>query len=151
MAGTLRDCIYGQAVADALGVPYEFRPRGTFRCTGMMGHGSHNQPAGTWSDDTSMALAICDSYRELGRVDADDIRTRFCRWYREGAYTVDDLFDIGGATARALDQGFGCVDEWDNGNGSLMRSPWHSPMRATRTSRRFLPSRTRTAPRPKHA
>ena len=152
MAGTLRDCIYGQAVADALGVPYEFRPRGTFRCTGMMGHGSHNQPAGTWSDDTSMALAICDSYRELGRVDAGDIRTRFCRWYREGTYTVDALFDIGGATARALDQGFGCADEWDNGNGSLMRTaPWHSLMRATRTSRRFLPSRTRTAPRPKHA
>ena len=122
MAGTLRDCIYGQAVADALGVPYEFRPRGTFRCTGMVGHGSHSQPAGTWSDDTSMALAICDSYRELGRVDAEDIRTRFCRWYREGAYTVDDLFDIGGATARALDQGFGCMDEWDNGNGSLMRT-----------------------------
>lgn len=82
MAGTLRVCIYGQAVADALGVPYEFRPRGTFRCTGMVGHGSHSQPAGTWSDDTSMALAICDSYRELGRVDAEDIRTRFCRWYR---------------------------------------------------------------------
>lgn len=35
---------------------------------------------------------------------------------------MDDLFDIGGATARALDQGFGCVDEWDNGNGSLMRT-----------------------------
>ena len=42
MARTLRDCIYGQAVADALGVPYEFRLRGTFLCTGMVGHGSHN-------------------------------------------------------------------------------------------------------------
>lgn len=86
MMPTLRDCIYGQAVGDALGVPYEFRPRGTFLCTGMAGHGSHNQPAGTWSDDTSMALAICDSYRELGRIDVDDIRARFVRWYREGAY-----------------------------------------------------------------
>lgn len=57
----LRDCVYGQAVADALGVPYEFRPRGSFRCTDMAGHGSHNKPAGTWSDDTSMTLAICDS------------------------------------------------------------------------------------------
>ena len=63
---SLRDCVYGQAVGDALGVPFEFRARGTFECTGMVGNGTHGQPAGTWSDDTSMMLAICDSYRELG-------------------------------------------------------------------------------------
>lgn len=119
---TLRDCVYGQAVADALGVPYEFRPRGSFRCMGMIGHGSHDQPAGTWSDDTSMALAICDSYRELGRIDVDDVRGRFVRWYREGAYTVDGLFDIGNATREALECGHGLSGEWDNGNGSLMRT-----------------------------
>lgn len=119
---TLRDCVYGQAVADALGVPYEFRPRGSFRCTDMIGHGSHNQPAGTWSDDTSMMLAICDSYRELGRIDVDDIRGRFVRWYREGAYTVDGLFDIGNAMREALERGHGLTGEWDNGNGSLMRT-----------------------------
>lgn len=59
-------------MGDALGVPYEFRARGTFGCTGMAGHGSHNQPAGTWSDDTSMALATCDSIRATGRVDVRD-------------------------------------------------------------------------------
>ena len=122
MARTLRDCVYGQAVADALGVPYEFRPRGSFRCMDMVGHGSHNKPAGTWSDDTSMALAFCDSYRELGRIDVDDIRARFARWYREGAYTVDGLFDIGNATREALERGHGLAGEWDNGNGSLMRT-----------------------------
>ena len=122
MARTLRDCVYGQAVADALGVPYEFRPRGSFRCTDMIGHGSHNKPEGTWSDDTSMTLAICDSYRELGRIDVDDIRQRFVRWYREGAYTVDGLFDIGNATREALECGHGLAGEWDNGNGSLMRT-----------------------------
>ena len=122
MARTLRDCVYGQAVADALGVPYEFRPRGSFSCTDMVGHGSHNQPAGTWSDDTSMALAICDSYRELGRIDVDDVRGRFVRWYREGAYTVDGLFDIGNATREALERGHGLSGERDNGNGSLMRT-----------------------------
>lgn len=42
---TLRDCIYGLAVGDALGVPYEFRPRGTFECTDMTGYGTHGQPA----------------------------------------------------------------------------------------------------------
>ncbi|WP_273446350.1 ADP-ribosylglycohydrolase family protein [Thermophilibacter provencensis] len=122
MARILRDCVYGQAVADALGVPYEFRPRGSFRCTDMVGHGSHNQPAGTWGDDTSMALAICDNYRELGRIDVDDIRERFVRWYRDGAYTVNGLFDIGNATREALERGHGLAGEWDNGNGSLMRT-----------------------------
>lgn len=48
----VRDCIYGQAVGDALGVPFEFRGRDTFECTGMVGFGTHGQPAGTWSDDT---------------------------------------------------------------------------------------------------
>lgn len=119
---TLRDCVYGQAVADALGVPYEFRQRGSFRCADMVGHGSHDQPAGTWSDDTSMTLAICDSYRELGRIDVDDVRGRFVRWYREGAYTVDGLFDVGNATREALERGHGLSGEWDNGNGSLMRT-----------------------------
>ena len=37
MSAVLRDCVYGQAVADALGVPYEFRARDTFRCEGMVG------------------------------------------------------------------------------------------------------------------
>ena len=118
---TIRDCIYGLAVGDALGVPYEFRPRGSFTCDGMVGHGAHDQPAGTWSDDTSMAIATCDSIRACGRIDVKDMRSRFVRWYRDGAYTVDGLFDIGGTTARALSRGYGCAGERDNGNGSLMR------------------------------
>lgn len=119
---TLRDCVYGQAVGDALGVPYEFMGRGTFACAGMTGHGTHDQPVGTWSDDTSMALAICDSYRELGRVDVADIRARFLAWYQDDAYTCDRLFDIGNATATALRVGHGLSGERDNGNGSLMRT-----------------------------
>ncbi len=119
---TLRDCIYGQAVGDALGVPYEFMRRGTFECTDMVGGGAHGQPAGTFSDDTSMALAVCDSYRALGHIDCDDIRARFNAWYENGAYTVDGLFDIGNATMKALDSGRGCDGEWDNGNGSIMRT-----------------------------
>lgn len=122
MAAILRDCVYGLAVGDALGVPYEFMPRGSFTCTGMAGYGTHMQPAGTWSDDTSMALALCDSIRACGRVDVDDMRGRFCDWFYGGAYTVDGVFDFGGATARALESGVGCSGERDNGNGSLMRT-----------------------------
>lgn len=118
---TLRDCVYGQAVGDALGVPYEFNARDTFVCTGMAGYGTHHKPAGTWSDDTSMMLATCDSIRKLGRIDTTDIRRRFERWYYDGAYTVDGLFDVGGCTAQAIRSGRGQAGEYDNGNGSLMR------------------------------
>ena len=118
---TLRDCIYGLAVGDALGVPYEFRPRGTFECTDMIGYGTHGQPAGTWSDDTSMTLATCDSIRELGYIDTADMRDKFVSWIARGEYTIDGVFDYGGTTARALRTGKGGSGERDNGNGSLMR------------------------------
>ena len=51
MKQKLRTAVYGALVGDALGVPYEFKERGSFQCAGMIGHGTHDQPAGTWSDD----------------------------------------------------------------------------------------------------
>ena len=121
-ARVLRDTVYGCAVGDALGVPYEFLTRGTFECTGMRGFGTHNQPAGTWSDDSSMMLATCDSIRELGRIDTSDMLAKFRAWINNGAYAVDGrVFDYGGTTVAALSSGKGCDGERDNGNGSLMR------------------------------
>ncbi|ERI04652.1 ADP-ribosylglycohydrolase family protein [Atopobium sp. oral taxon 810] len=118
----LKSAIYGLAIGDALGVPYEFCERGSFCCTGMVGHGTHDQETGTFSDDTSMTLATCDSIRACGLINITDMRERFCRWLYEGAYTPDGItFDVGNTTAVALRQGYGCDGEWDNGNGSLMR------------------------------
>lgn len=88
MNDKLKSAVYGLAVGDALGVPVEFMKRGSFHVTGMTGYGSHNQPAGTWSDDTSMTLATCDSIRVLGRVDCDDIRNRFRQWLYNAEYFV---------------------------------------------------------------
>lgn len=114
--------IFGAAVGDALGVPYEFKKRGTFECTGMSEGGIHGKPAGTFSDDTSLLLATCASLKERGEVDVDDMRQRFCDWLYKGAYTADGIaFDVGNATATALDRGYGCDEERSNGNGSLMR------------------------------
>ena len=79
-------------------------------------------PAGTFSDDTSLLLATCDSIRERRGIDVEDMRERFRAWLYEGAYTTDGrAFDVGNATATALRQGFGCDGERSNGNGSLMR------------------------------
>lgn len=118
----IKDAIYGFAVGDALGVPFEFKRRGTFKCIGMTGHGTWDQPAGTWSDDTSMMLATLDSIKQRGKIDIEDMRARFLAWWKDGEYTANgDTFDIGGTTARALTLGHGIDDINANGNGSLMR------------------------------
>lgn len=127
----LRAAVYGFAVGDALGVPYEFKQRDTFKCYGMTGWGTWNQPEGTWSDDTSMMLATCDSIRELGKIIPEDIMKRFAKWYYEGEYNAHEkIFDIGSTTAKALANyrylkieplKCGLDDEHSNGNGSLMR------------------------------
>ena len=118
---TLRDCIYGLAVGDALGVPYEFRPRGTFECTDMIGYGTHGQPAGTWSDDTSMTLATCDSIRELGHIDTADMRDKFVSWIARGEYTIDGVFRLRRHDRPRFAHRQRSSGERDNGNGSLMR------------------------------
>ena len=119
---TLQDAVYGAAIGDALGVPYEFRERDSFECAGMVSGGVHGQSAGTFSDDTSMMLATCDSIRVRGRVDVHDMRRRLVSWLREGAYTPDgNVFDVGNTVATALGEGRGCGGERSNGNGSLMR------------------------------
>lgn len=115
--------VYGFAVGDALGVPYEFRDRDTFRCEVMAGYGTHGQPPGTWSDDTGMMLATLDSLAAHdGQVDVDDMRRRYLDWLRDGAYAIDGhVFDVGGTVRQALRDGRGAYGEWDCGNGSLMR------------------------------
>lgn len=123
--------ILGVAVGDALGVPVEFKARGTFHVTGMQGYGTHNQPAGTWSDDTSLTLALADNLLVGGdKPDLESIAWGFIEWYDNAAYTPHGkVFDIGNATAKAikrLKEGVdpekaGGAGERDNGNGSLMR------------------------------
>lgn len=121
--------ILGVAVGDALGVPVEFKPRGTFYVTGMQGHGTHNQPAGTWSDDTSLTLALADGLLP-DDVNLEGIAYRFTDWYDNAAYTPHGkIFDVGNATAEAIrrlkkgvaPEKAGGTGERDNGNGSLMR------------------------------
>lgn len=123
MKHKLRTAVYSALIGDALGVPFEFKERGSFQCTGMIGHGTHDQPAGTWSDDGSLILATCKSLQENdGRVNKKDIYRKFKSWYEEGAFTqYGEVFDIGIATRTAIQTGKGQCGERDNGNGSLMR------------------------------
>ena len=133
MSNIWKDGMLGLIVGDALGVPVEFMSRTELMknpVTGMREYGTHHQPRGTWSDDSSMALAELDSIRTVGTIDYTDMMERFSRWCMHGEYTpFGEVFDIGIATSRALmnyAKGMAPLEsggktEWDNGNGSLMR------------------------------
>ena len=119
----LYDAVLGLAIGDALGVPYEFKKRGTFLCKDMVGYKTHHQPKGTWSDDTSMVLATLDSLKSNdGKIVPTDMFERFNRWLQNSDYTpFGEVFDAGIATCKALKTGKPQIGEYDNGNGSLMR------------------------------
>ncbi len=123
--------ITGHAVADALGVPVEFTDRKKLLkdpVTSMRSYGTYNLPAGTWSDDTSLTLALVDSLAY--GLNYEDMMNRFNNWLFEAKYTpFDKVFDVGIGTEQALSrfkEGIGPLEcggtsERDNGNGSLMR------------------------------
>ena len=125
--------VLGLAGGDALGVPVEFMSREALALkpvTGMQGWGVHNQPPGTWSDDTSMSLCVLESVLESG-WNLDDQGRRFVRWLYGAHLTAHGkVFDFGVTTrdaVRRIREGFaaadaGSFDEDANGNGSLMRN-----------------------------
>lgn len=127
------DGIFGFAIADALGVPAEFKSRSSLKenpITDMIGYGSHNQPEGTWSDDSSMTIATMDSINECQKIDYKDMMKKFSEWERDSKYTATGVFfDIGISTSNAIYQYNRGVDPTkcggtrinENGNGSLMR------------------------------
>lgn len=119
----------GIAVADALGFPWEFRHRGSFCVHTADDLAANNYPAGTWSDDTSMTLALAHVMLE-SRCNLQVIADSFAAWQQHAAYTPSGVVvDEGLATRRAIDRFLhgtpaeysGGTGERDNGNGSLMR------------------------------
>ena len=130
--GKVYDGIMGLVVGDALGVPFEFKERDTFKCTDMIGYGTHCQPVGTWSDDSSMTIATMKSLARKGEIDLADIMKNFYKWLFHGLFTpYGNVFDVGCTTSRAIKKYLytpgidpkkcGGDGEMDNGNGSLMR------------------------------
>lgn len=118
----LKAAVFGLAVGDALGVPYEFRNRDTFTVIRMTSGGVHKQPKGTWSDDTGLTLATCYSIQKKGGIDLADMMRDFRAWLWHGAFTVDGrIFDVGNTCGQAINVGHGLGREDKQGNGSLMR------------------------------
>ena len=125
--------LLGHAVADAVGVPVEFKRRSKLKenpVKTMLAYGTYSQPAGTWSDDTSLTVAAMESIARLKKIDYADILKNFLAWYKEDKFTAnDETFDCGNTTARSIANfkrgtpplECGLKDEYSASNGSLMR------------------------------
>lgn len=127
------DSIIGHAVGDAMGVPTEFCIREHLLSNPvkeMIGSDKTGQPAGSWSDDTSMEIATIDSFIQNKGFNYDDIMYKWEEWINKAKYTANnDTFDVGRTCLRAIRNHSlgndplecGVDGEQANGNGSLMR------------------------------
>ncbi|POR29457.1 hypothetical protein BWK58_01990 [Flavobacterium columnare] len=127
----VHSALFGVAVGDALGVPVEFKSRThlvQFPVEDMKEYGTHHQPAGTWSDDSSLTFCLAESLCK--KYDLDDIAKKFVKWRKYGSWSArGEVFDIGMATKNAISRIIegedpilcGGFNIEDNGNGSLMR------------------------------
>jgi ADP-ribosyl-[dinitrogen reductase] hydrolase len=127
----IKSVLFGVAVGDALGVPVEFMSRQEISdnpVVDMLGYGTYNLPAGTWSDDSSLTFCLAEAMTE--DFSLDKIGQNFVKWYHENYWTPHGIvFDIGIATQQAImrlakgesPELAGGFTERDNGNGSLMR------------------------------
>ena len=121
----VRNSINAYVLGDAMGVPFEFRRAGTFKCLGLSGNGTHDQPKGTWSDATSILLCILDSLTR-GKRDEDCIsiyKQNLREFLDEGKFTVDGrVFDVGFQTRMAILSNFTKGNGSRVGNGALFYS-----------------------------
>jgi len=139
MKNKVLDGLLGLCVGDALGVPVEFKSRGSLkkdpvigmnlRKSGKIQRGTYNQLPGTWSDDSSLAFCLAESLCE--QFDLRDVGDKFCDWFQQSYWTPRGVvFDIGTTTLHSITklrneiekpEDCGGKKVSDNGNGSLMR------------------------------
>ena len=124
----ISNAIIGFTLADAFGVPVEFLERDTYEINELVGYGSWNVPAGSWSDDSAMMFITMQHL--LNNDNIDQLKQSFCDWAYRGYWTFDDspAFDVGITVREVIDRwelnGFhelAKTDEFSNGNGALMR------------------------------
>ena len=151
LADRRRGGLLGLLLGDAAGVPFEFYSREEiqalpvssialpFKAPADFFRSHPTAPAGAWSDDGAQALALLDSLVVCNGLNMADLGQRIQGWAQSGDYAINGrVFDMGIQTSRALGrlaQGVqphecGATDEFENGNGSLMRvvplALWHT-------------------------
>ncbi len=125
--------LMGLAVGDAVGTTLEFQARDSSHIYDMVGGGPFNLKAGEWTDDTSMALCLAETYIEKNCCDMDFFREKLISWYKTGHNSSNGVcFDIGNTTRYALEQVIKHGADWlgnnspeTAGNAALIR---HAPV-----------------------
>ncbi len=119
---------WGLVVGDCLGSPVQFSSKDLHQeIIEMLPCEIFNTPAGYWTDDSSLAFCIAESYVRCQGYDLADIANNFVRWHTDGFYSsLPYAFDEGAATGRAIEniRHTGQLkngDESTQGNGSIMR------------------------------
>src|SRR5262245_43993469 len=99
-----KDMLLGLATGDALGVPYEFKSRSELKANpahDMIGYGTHNQPPGTWSDDSSLTFCFAEGIVEA--FDLHQVGRNFSNWLNNNYWTArGTVFDVGITTKEAI-------------------------------------------------
>jgi len=122
----LRAAALGAALGDALGMPLEFGP--ALPLTGLVREMRAGRlPAGSFTDDTEMALALAESLLAFNPLNPQDLADRFVGWLEH------DPPDVGNQTYQILSRMRQGLD-WEaasleslqrnpnsSGNGSVMR------------------------------
>ncbi|KAJ5505648.1 ADP-ribosylation/Crystallin J1 [Penicillium expansum] len=136
-----KGAIWGVCVADALGGPVQFRDAGTFEpITCLRFVAPFKQPAGSYSDDGSMTLALACSFNKSNMQYNHELSIQyFVEWMTKGHFsTVNHSWDVGRSTRTSLRiwAKYGMEGDFElaqamvsdrldynefSGNGSLMR------------------------------
>jgi ADP-ribosylglycohydrolase len=133
----VHSALFGLAIGDALGVPVEMIKRDVLKQNPVTdfanykdpdGYKGHNQPLGTFSDDSSLTFCLAESL--CNGYNLNDIATRFVKYFFEGYWTAGGLvFGVGKSTEDSITRLRDGVSPKDSGNydvnctgnGSLMR------------------------------
>ena len=124
--------VVGSAVGDALGAGYEFADAPEPDDVKMLPGTLTREPAGHWTDDTAMAIAILEVAAAQGTLAtefaANAVGERFLDWYRSGPRDIGmQTKSVLSRATSGLDVSVAAAVEFKRqpdraGNGSLMRT-----------------------------
>lgn len=124
-----KGALWGLIVGDCLGSPIQFSGKEAHPwITDVVECPVFGLPPGYWTDDSSMAMCVMDSYVRKGGYDLKDIGRTFVKWFMDGYLSSVEgkSFDVGSATWSACQniafrKSFVNGSEEAQGNGSIMR------------------------------
>jgi len=122
----IKGALFGLAVGDALGAPVEFMTSGEIKTKfgvlkEMVGGGWLRLKPGQVTDDTDMSLCVARAICHKGEWDLTGIADNFASWLKTKPVDVGDTCRRGIRNYILHGQLESPPNEWDAGNGALMR------------------------------